>query len=302
MTADHAIHGIYPMLYAFYGPDGLLDRGAMRAQVEACIGAGVQGIAVGGLASECNKLTQAERRHLMEWALADASGRVPVSVTISENTVAGQADVAAAARDLGADWVVLQPPPVRGASEDELIAFFGAVAERSELPVGIQNAPEYIGIGLSIAGLAELNRRYPRVSIVKAEGPVSTTIAPLAAALGGAYRLFNGRNGIDLTDSLRAGCHGVIPGVETCDRQAEIYRLMAAGDEAEADRRFAALLPLLAFLMLSVDHLLCYGKRLAARRLGLTTVHDRTPAHRPTDFCLEVLERWSQDLESFDET
>ena len=77
---------------------------------------------------------------------------------------------------------------------------------------------------------------------------------------------------------------------------------MAAGEEAEADRRFAALLPLLSFLMLSIDHLLCYGKRLAARRIGLGAVHDRTPAHRPTDFCLEVMERWSRDLTPFGES
>ena len=71
---------------------------------------------------------------------------------------------------------------------------------------------------------------------------------------------------------------------------------MAAGKTAEADRRFAELLPLLSFLMLSIDHLLCYGKRLAARRLGLPAVVDRTPAQPPTRFALEVLDRWSAGL------
>lgn len=296
MTGAEAPHGIYPMLYAFFDAAGGLDRGAMTAQVEACLATGVHGIAVGGLATECNKLSTGERRQLMEWVVEDVAGRRPVSVTIAENTVAGQAEFARASEALGVAWVVLQPPPVRGASEAELIRFYGAVAEQAGLPVGIQNAPEYIGIGLSDAGFAELNRRHPNISIVKAEGPASTYIAPLAATLGGRYRIFNGRNGIDLTDSLRAGCHGIIPGVETCDRQVRIYELMAAGETEEADRRFAELLPLLAFLMLSIDHLLCYGKRLAARRLGLDPVHDRTPAQAPSDFCLEVMTRWSRDL------
>jgi 2-keto-3-deoxy-L-arabinonate dehydratase len=274
-------HGIYPMLYAFFGRDGALDRGAMRRQVEGCIAAGVHGLAVGGLASECNKLATAERRRMLEWVLEDAKGRVPVSVTIAENSIAGQGEMAQAAAQAGARWVVLQPPPVRGASEAELIRFYGAVAEKCALPVGIQNAPEYIGIGVSNAGFAELNRRHPNVSIVKAEGP-ATYIDALARDTGGVFCLFNGRNGVELVDSLRAGCQGLIPGVESCDAQARIFDLFRNGEEAQADREYAELLPLLHFLMQGID------------RLG--EVFDRAPAVQPTAFGLAVAERWSRAL------
>lgn len=287
--------GIYPMLYAFFGADGRLERAAMRRQVDGCIAAGAHGLAVGGLASECNKLATAERRQMMEWVLEDAGGRVPVSVTIAENSVAGQAEMAAAAARAGAAWVVLQPPPAPRASEAELIRFYGAVADACALPVGVQNAPEYIGIGVSNAGFAELNRRHPNLAIVKAEGP-ATYIETLARETGGAFCLFNGRNGVELVDSLRAGCQGLIPGVESCDRQSRIYDLFARGEEAQADREYAELLPLLHFLMQGIDHLLCYGKRLAARRLGLGEVRDRTPAVAPTPFGLAVMERWSKGL------
>ena len=284
------------MLYAFFGADGQLDRGAIAAEVEACISQGVHGIAVGGLGSECNKLATAERRLLMDWAAETVAGRVPLSVTIAENSVAGQRDFVRAAQELGASWVVLQPPPVMGASEAELIRFFGSVAEVSELPVGIQNAPQFIGVSLSTAGLLSVSEQHPNISILKAEGPASTCIAPLAAEVGDRFRLFNGRAGIDITDSLRAGCHGIIPGVETCDRQVRIYQSMVAEQEQEADRMFAEILPLLSFLMLGIEHFVCYGKRLAAQRLGIERVHDRMPAQNPTGFGLEVLARWSRAL------
>ena len=109
-------HGIYPMLYALFGADGGLDRGAHAAQVEACIAAGVHGLAVGGLASECNKLTVGERHALADWTLQAAAGRVPVSVTVSDNTTGGQAETVRRAADAGAAWAVLQPPPVKSAS------------------------------------------------------------------------------------------------------------------------------------------------------------------------------------------
>ncbi|MFP6771923.1 MAG: dihydrodipicolinate synthase family protein [Alphaproteobacteria bacterium] len=294
--------GIYPMLYAFFDQAGQLDRGAMRAQVQGALAQGVHGIAVGGLATETNKLSTEERRSLMSWAAEDVAGRVPLSITIAENNVPGQAAMAQLAADLGAAWVVLQPPPVRGASEAELIRFYGAVADQSPLPVGIQNAPDYIGIGLSNAGFAELRRRHPNISIIKAEGP-ATYIDALRQDTSDTFTLFNGRNGMELVDSLRAGCHGIIPGVDACDRQVAIYEAFVRGDEVEADRAFADILPLLLFLMHSIDHLLCYGRRLTARRLGICqnggAVHDRTPAQQPTDFGLEIMNRLSKDLRSF---
>ena len=86
--------GIYPMLYAFFDDQGELDRGAMRAQVKATLAQGVHGIAVGGLATETNKLSTTERRSLMEWVAEDIDGQVPLSVTIAESNVAGQTAMA----------------------------------------------------------------------------------------------------------------------------------------------------------------------------------------------------------------
>jgi 2-keto-3-deoxy-L-arabinonate dehydratase len=236
-----------------------------------------------------------ERRDHARWTLEAADGRVPVSVTVSDNTVGGQIESVKRAADTGAAWAVLQPPPVKSASEEALIAFFGAVADASPIPIGIQNAPEYIGIGLSNAGLIELRRRHPNVSILKAEG-TGLYIGRLAEDSGGEFALFNGRNGIELLDSLRHGCVGLIPGVEACDVESRIYDHHIAGRADDADREFREILPLLHFLMHTIDHLLCYGKRLAAWRIGIDAVHDRGPAQAPHPVGMAILNHWSRDL------
>jgi len=287
--------GVYPMLYALFGADGRLDEGAFAAQVKASIAAGSHGLAVGGLATECNKLSVDERRELAAWTCRIAAGRVPVSVTVSDNTVAGQIEAVQHAADQGADWVVLQPPPVKTASEAALIQFFGVVADASPIPVGIQNAPTLIGIGLSVPGLIELQRRHPTVTIVKDEGTL-LDLARLAEQSAGAFTLLGGRNGVEMPDQILAGCTGMIPGVETCDIQSRVFDQLMAGDEEAALPAFREILPLLQFLMTSVDHLMCYGKRLAARRIGLDEVHDRGPAQVPVPFGLKVLDRWSAQL------
>jgi 2-keto-3-deoxy-L-arabinonate dehydratase len=293
------IRGIYPMLYALFGADGRLDRGAFSAQVEASVRAGSHGLAVGGLATECNKLSLSEKRDLAAWTCETAAGRVPVSVTITDNTVAGQIEAVRHAADHGAGWVVLQPPPVRTASEEALITFFGTVADAAPVPVGIQNAPTLIGIGLSVPGLIELHRRHPNISIVKDEGTL-LDLARLSDAAGGSFTLLGGRNGVEMPDQMMAGCTGMIPSVETCDIQSRIFENLEAGRTEQGMAAFREILPLLQFLMTSVDHLMCYGKRLAARRIGLGEVHDRGPAQAPVPFGLKVLDRWSRQLGEFE--
>lgn len=300
MTAD--FHGIYPILYAFFDDNGRLDRSAMRRQVEACIRHGAHGVAILGLATETYKLQRAERRQVLEWAAENVAGRVPLAVTIAEPSVAGQIEFAAAAKDVGASWVILQPPPAPGLPEIEYVRFFGAVADKSALPVAIQNAAGLIAVSLSNAGLATLARNHPNVTLLKGEGPV-IAIERLIAETGGAFRIFNGRAGLELTDNLRAGCAGMIPAPECFDVQVRIYDLMRVGTpeaEAEAERLYREILPLITLLMTSIENFLCYGKRVVARRLGLREVHVRQPAQSPTAFGLAAVERAARFLPNFD--
>lgn len=288
-------YGIYPILYAFFDRGGRLDRDLMRRQVEACLRHGPHGIAVMGLATEVGKLQTRERRQLMEWVGEDVGRKVPLAITIAEPSVDGQVEMARAAKEIGADWVILQPPPVGGLAESEYLRFFGAVADKCELPVAIQNAAQYIGIGLSNAGLKTLNRNHPNVSLLKGEGPANT-IRSLIEDTDGVFRVFNGRGGLELTENFRAGCVGLIPAPECFDVQVRVYEAFKRGDEEEAERLYRSILPLIVFLMASIENFLCYGKRLTARRLGIKEVHARQPSQLPTPFGLQMLERLSKEL------
>jgi 2-keto-3-deoxy-L-arabinonate dehydratase len=300
MSEGAGFRGVYPMLYAFFDAAGRLDREAMRRQVEHCLAAGVHGIAALGLGTEVKKLTPEERRTVMAWAAEDLRGRLPLAITVFGATPGEQIGFVRAAAERGADWVILQPPQTgEPITEEQLVEFFGAVGDASPVPVAIQNAPQYIGVGLSAAGIDRLSRRHPNVRLLKAEGSAVETRA-LIELTEGRMGVFQGRGGMEFTDVIRAGCTGMIPSVESCHVQARIFELLQTGrseDEAEAERLYAALAPLILFLMQSVDQFLCYGKRLTAARLGLGQVHDRAPAQAPSAFGLECLARHAQALD-----
>jgi 4-hydroxy-tetrahydrodipicolinate synthase len=294
MAAKNEFRGVYPMLYAFFDAAGRLDRGAMRAQVEYCVAGGAHGIAVLGLGTEVSKLSPEERRQVVAWVAEDLRGRLPLAITVFGATPAEQIAFVRAAAERGADWVILQPPQTgEPVTEDQLVDFFGAVADAAPVPVAIQNAPQYIGVGLSSAGLDRLSRDHPNVRLLKAEGSALDTRA-LIELTEGRMAVFQGRGGMEFTDVIRAGCVGMIPSVESCHVQSRIFELMHTGraeDEEEAERLYAQLAPLIVFLMQSVGQFVCYGKRLTARRIGVAVVHDRQPAQAPTAFGLACLER-----------
>jgi 2-keto-3-deoxy-L-arabinonate dehydratase len=294
MTTPVPYSGIYPMMYSFFGRDGSLDRGAMRRQVQACLRGGAHGIAVLGLATEVGKLSAQERRQLVEWVTQDAGGAVPIAVTVSEPTVDAQAEFANWAKGQGAGWVILQPPPERGMPEAWYADFFARVMERVQLPCAIQNAPEYIGVGLGPESIKALKDRCPNFTLLKGEGPV-LTIRRVIEAMEGRLAVFNGRGGLELPDNLRAGCAGMIPATDTFDYQVRVFELMrrtGGHDERMAEEAYQRILPTIVFTLQSLDTMICYGKRIAALRLGLPEVHDRAPALHPTEFGIDCARRY----------
>ena len=291
-------HGIYPMLYTFFDAAGRPDRQAMKRQLDACVAGGVHGIAILGIVAEFNKLDVNERRQIVEWTAEDLAGRLPLAVTVNELSVHGQIEMAGLAADVGADWLILQPPPVKNVAEAELVNFLGRVAEAATLPVAIQNNPMNLDVWLSNGALKTLNRNHPNIVLLKGEGPIEY-VRRMMEETDGVFRVFNGRGGLELPNSIRLGCAGLIPAPECADVMARVYDLMIGGDAVrteEAERLHAGLLPLLTYVMASPEHMLCYGKRLFARRIGVSAVHPRHPCILPSAFGLDVVDRYSATL------
>lgn len=298
MAMSERYSGVYPMLFALFGSDGSLSRQAMRKQVQAAVKHRPHGIAVLGLASEVNKLTYAERRTLLEWVAEDNGGQLPLAVTVAEPSIASQVEFVRAAKGLGAQWAILQPPPVPGASEPELVRFFGHVADRSELPIGLQIAPQYLGSGVGVEGLLSLNRNHPNVSILKLE-TTAFAISRLIKATDGRFTVFNGRAGVEMVECMMAGAVGTIPGGECYDRLTTIYNKVSSGgpsDRKEGIALYQELLPLLVMLMDSIDTFLAHAKPLLCHRLALAESSIRPPSSTPTEFGLEIVRQYAERL------
>jgi 4-hydroxy-tetrahydrodipicolinate synthase len=291
-----AARGIFPILYAFFDHHGALDRAAFEQQIDTCLAAGAHGIALLGLITEVKALTLAERETLVRWTVERVAGRVPVMATIAGETLDEVRALAAAAEQAGADSLVLQPPIGQRPSSSDLLEFYSSAMAGIGTEVGIQNAPEFLGVGLSPEEVLRLRERHAHFTVMKGEGPV-VHVKPFVDALGGTMRVFNGRGGLELPDNILAGCAGMIPAPDCADVQMRVFDLLAAGDIETAGSLYATILPYIVFSMQSLDVAILYGKRMFARRAGIDNACAcRVPTLVPNPFLDAAMARWSAPL------
>lgn len=289
--------GVHIILYAFFGKDESLDRAAMRRQVELSLQADVAGIAALGLATEVAKLSFAERCTLMEWVGEDVAGAKPLGFTIYGQSVAEQVAMVRQAERCGAGWLILQPPQVGSYAAEEYLSFFSRVMDATALPCAIQNAPQYLGRGLSDADIEVLRRHHANFTLIKAEASAEDA-ARLKRMAGDEFLVFNGRGGLDMIACLDGGCDGFLLAPDLADYAARAMRLYDQGQRDAALALHEEVLPAVTFIMRSLEHLICYGKRIFAARVGLA-VFDRAPALRPEDAELREMQRLLAKLGPF---
>ena len=258
--------GIYPILYAFYGEDGTLNRDAMHAQVNACIdrlpASPCWGSSRGCRAQRATRPSSNGLRKILPAACHWRHGDTPEPLSLSKRAV-----------DVGANWLILQPPKASQAAGSH--GFFGRVMDGVEVPVGIKIT------GSAWCGTHPpkwANYMHPNFTVMKGERHVFQFRQFIDASEGGIY-ILNGRGGIELVDNLRAGCAGIIPAPDCADVQIAMYNAYAQGDHARAERLYELTLPYVIFVMQSVDFALTYGKQLTARRLGITGRASATSAN-----------------------
>jgi dihydrodipicolinate synthase/N-acetylneuraminate lyase len=241
--------GIIPAVTTPFDVEGAIDRAALAANLAALLDAGVHGLVATGTMGEAGSLSSAERRLVVDAAVAAAAGGVPVVVGVSAGTPPAAIALATDAADAGADAVMLLPPLGYRADPDELEAYYRAVAEGGGLPVMAYNNPEASGVDMPAELLVRLYERVEGVVAVKECSGDARRIPALLHAAPGLEVLVGGDDWA--LEGFSAGATGWVSGVADV-APAECIALWEACRAGELDRArelYARLLPLARFDM-----------------------------------------------------
>jgi dihydrodipicolinate synthase/N-acetylneuraminate lyase len=281
---------VFPAICTPFTAEGVVDLDAQRRVVRFALDCGSHGIVAFGLAGEVLKLSSDERRTLTDVIVDEVAGAVPVFVGAGAPSVRGSIDLARHAERAGASCVVL-PAPMSGAlGGAALIDYFARIASAVSVPVMIQDAPAYLGVGLGTEVVRKIGAAAENVRLVKLEaGPAE--ICDWIRDLGEEFALWGGDGGTYLLDCVRTGAAGIIPGGDLVDLLVQVYEADAQGDSALADERFRQVLPILVFEMQhSIDHYNACAKHVLVRRGVIDEPALRAPAATLGDVSRGLLE------------
>jgi 4-hydroxy-tetrahydrodipicolinate synthase len=283
--------GVYPAICTPFRDDDTVDLEAQRRVVRFALECGSHGIVAFGLAGEVLKLSADERRDLTDVILEETGGSVPVFVGVGAPSTRASIELARYAEAAGASCVVVPAPMSGPVGSEALVDYMARIAAAVSVPVMVQDAPAYLGVGLGVETVSRIGERAENVRLVKLEaGPAE--MSSWIAELGPDYAVWGGDGGMYLLDCVRVGAAGIIPGVDLIDFLVCVYEAEAAGESAVADERLRELLPMLVFEMQhSIDHYNACAKQVLIQRGVLETDGLRSPAAALGEASRRLLER-----------
>lgn len=279
--------GIAPVVPTpFDAADGKVDHAGLDNLSDLLAESAVGALVALGVASESRALADRERSAVVETVVSSANVRKPVIAGVDGYTQAA-ARQAKTYRGLGAAAIMLRTPP--GCAGPALVAHVGAVADASDLPIMLQNAPRETGVDVLPGDLERLCRQVPSVFSIKEE---SAAVGMRTSQLAGAgLRVFSGGGGINYPEFVARGAVGCVPGLDLAPAWLEIDRLLRDGSIEAGLAEYEKVLPLLAFGMQSLDLYMHCQKRYFQRLGVIDSTRVRGPAQEFDEVARETADR-----------
>ena len=287
------------MIYCFFNKNNSIDIKAITDQVQLIKNIGSHGIASLGLATEANKLSFQEKKTIIGIIADSCNNYLPTGVTIQGNTLQEFIKLIDIAKINQVDWIILQPLIKKNTTDKDCFNFYRKLIPfAGDTIVGIQNAKEYLGVGLSTADVLKLYKTFPNFRVIKGEAS-SVSIQKEIQHYPKDLRVFNGRGGQEIVDNLIVGCKGIVPSLDGADKCLKIFKHFQNRDIDIANREYRKILPTIVFVMQSINTLVCYGKRICAYRMGMKNVYDRSPCITPTHYGIKKSKELSRNMGYF---
>jgi dihydrodipicolinate synthase/N-acetylneuraminate lyase len=266
--------GVLPAVTTKFTDNDELDLDAFDINIKAQLEAGVDGFILGGSLGEASVLSDQEKFALLAHTVAYVDGKVPVILNIAEQTTKAAVTCAQKALDNGADGLMLLPPMRYNSEERETLAYIGAVAKSTALPIMIYNNPVDYKVEVTLNMFEQL-AAYDNIVAVKESTRDVSNITRMFNRFGDRYKVFTGVDPLAM-ESLVMGADGWVAGlVDAFPKETvAIYRLVKAKRYDEALAIYRWFLPVLE---LDIHPKLVQYIKLAEVATGIGTENVRAP-------------------------
>jgi 4-hydroxy-tetrahydrodipicolinate synthase len=230
-----------------------LDIPGLERNIGFLLSRGIHGIVPCGSTGESATLTFEEHEKVMEVTVDKINGKIPVLAGTGSNNTAEAVRLTKAAKDIGADGVLVISPYYNKPNRSGLIKHFTKLADL-DIPVVMYNVPGRTGQNLEPDLVAELAQHPNIVGIKEASGNISQMSRILEETQDEDFVLISGDDNITLP-ILALGGAGVISVAANIDpaRMVALYEAMKHGDYQKALVLHYAMSPLFRSMFIDTN-------------------------------------------------
>ncbi|HEV7305261.1 dihydrodipicolinate synthase family protein [Ensifer sp.] len=165
--------GIYTPAITPIGQDGEIDRKGFAVVLESLIEAGVHGIIIGGSTGEYYAQSAEERFALAALARDVIGSRLPLVVGTGATRTEDSVAFAKAAKEIGADAILVSSPPYALPTEEENAVHALTVDRAAGLPIMLYNYPARMGVMMGDAYFSRVSESRNVVAIKESSGDMA---------------------------------------------------------------------------------------------------------------------------------
>ena len=230
-----------------------LDISGLERNIEFLMSCGIHGIVPCGSTGESATLTFEEHEKVVQITVDKVKGRIPVIAGTGSNNTAEAVRLTKAAKDIGADGVLVISPYYNKPNRSGLIKHYTKLADL-DIPVIMYNVPGRTGQNLEPDLVAELAQHPNIVAIKEASGNISQISRIIEDTQDDEFTVISGDDNITLPIMALGGA-GVISVAANVDpsRMVAMYEAMKQGDYQKALVLHFALSPLFRSMFIDTN-------------------------------------------------
>jgi dihydrodipicolinate synthase/N-acetylneuraminate lyase len=250
---QNLFRGVFTIPPAVYRTDLEVDYDGIKRAVRFCLDCGAHGIVIPVYATEYFVLSDEERKKIVEAAVREVDGRIPVIAGVTSAYVKVSVDLAEHAEAAGADGIIAAPPHLMKVSEPELFDYYRQINDAVHLPVMVQHLFPPLGTVMSARFIMRLITELEHVEYLKEESPRTNNMISAITDLNtgsaspGLHGILGGNGSRNIIEEYQRGVCGTMPPSQFTDVVVDIWDLLEQGDISAAFELHRTVLPALLY-------------------------------------------------------
>jgi 4-hydroxy-tetrahydrodipicolinate synthase len=237
--------GVGTALVTPFTTSGALDEAGVRRLARRQIDEGVHFLVPCGTTGESPTLSEEERTRIVQIAVDEARGKVPVLAGAGGYDTSEVIHAARQMQGAGANGLLSVTPYYNKPTPDGLVQHYKAIAESTSLPIIVYNVPGRTGCNVDPATLVRLAAIPNIIGVKEASGNIQQ-MCEICCAVPADFLVLSGDDAITLP-LMAVGGRGVISVAsnEVPDQMSQMVEAAERGDYATARRIHGSLMPLM---------------------------------------------------------